>query len=45
MGDFNSITATPASGMNPMPLNDDKKRAGLSFKVYQELKSASTVTS
>src|SRR3989475_420151 len=40
MGDFNSITATPASGMNPMPLNDDKKRAGLSFKVYQELKSS-----
>ncbi|PYL87347.1 MAG: pilus assembly protein CpaF [Acidobacteria bacterium] len=26
--------------MNPMPLNDDKKRAGLSFKVYQELKSS-----
>ena len=40
MGDFNPITATPASGMNPMPLNDDKKRAGLSFKVYQELKSS-----
>ena len=40
MGDFNPITVTPASGMNPMPLNDDKKRAGLSFKVYQELKSS-----
>src|SRR5438132_618663 len=40
MGDFNPITVTPASGMNPMPLNDDKKRAGLSFKVYQELKTS-----
>ncbi len=39
MGEFNSITAPPKS-ISPPPISDDKKRGGLSFKVYQELKSS-----
>src|SRR5437667_783007 len=30
----------PTNGMNVPPFGDEKKRAGLSFKIYQELKSS-----
>ena len=38
MGNFNQITTTPTPS-GPPPTGEDKKRGGLSFKVYQELKS------
>jgi pilus assembly protein CpaF len=37
MGNFNQITTTAAAG--PPLTGEDKKRGGLSFKLYQELKS------
>ncbi len=39
MAEFNSITAPPSS-VSAAPFSDEKKRAGLNFKVYQELKSS-----
>ena len=39
MDELNSIVA-PASTVNPTPAWDDKKRMGVSFKVYQDLKSS-----
>jgi len=39
MGNFNQITTSPTPSGPPLT-GEDKKRGGLSFKVYQELKSA-----
>ena len=39
MGNLNPM-AIPTNGINAVPVGDEKKRAGLSFKVYQELKSS-----
>src|SRR5712692_2532691 len=38
MGDFNQIT-TPAITINPLISGETKKRGGLDFRVYQELKT------
>ncbi len=38
MGDFNQIT-TPAITINPLISGETKKRGGLDFRVYQDLKS------
>src|SRR3989449_9527952 len=38
MGDLNHLV--PSGAVASMPIADDKKKAGLSFKVYQELKSS-----
>jgi pilus assembly protein CpaF len=38
MGNFNQITTSPTPSGPPLT-GEDKKRGGLSFKVYQELKS------
>jgi pilus assembly protein CpaF len=43
MGDLNHIVpsgAVPTVNMGAVPMGDDKKKAGLNFKVYQELKSS-----
>jgi len=39
MGNFNQITTSPTPSGPPLT-GEDKKRGGLSFKVYQELKSS-----
>ena len=39
MGNFNPMTV-PINGINVPPIGDEKKRAGLNFKVYQDLKSS-----
>jgi pilus assembly protein CpaF len=39
VGNLNPM-AIPTNGVNALPVGDEKKRAGLSFKVYQELKSS-----
>src|SRR5256712_12405635 len=39
MGEFNQIIA-PLNTANALPTGEDKKRGGLSFKVYQDLKSS-----
>src|SRR5437016_7018601 len=38
MGNLNHLV--PSGAVASMPIADDKKKAGLSFKVYQELKSS-----
>lgn len=38
MGDFNQIT-TPGATINPLISGETKKRGGLDFRVYQELKT------
>src|SRR6476660_10210427 len=38
MAEFNSVTPS-SSSMKPIPMVEEKKRGGLRFKVYQELKS------
>jgi pilus assembly protein CpaF len=38
MGNLNHVV--PSGAIAAMPIADDKKKAGLSFKVYQELKSS-----
>jgi pilus assembly protein CpaF len=39
VGNFNPMTV-PINGINVPPIGDEKKRAGLNFKVYQDLKSS-----
>src|SRR5947199_9807724 len=38
MGDFNPVTTTPVA-INPLISGDTKKRGGLDFRVYQDLKT------
>src|SRR5437868_5070329 len=40
MAEFNQMITPTPSGVRPLPMGDEKRQSGLTFKVYQELKSS-----
>src|SRR5438046_10185664 len=40
MGEFNQVVVSGAGAVAAVPIADNGKKAGLNFKVYQELKSS-----